>query len=884
MRAGPARRVFLSHTSELRQYPRDRSFVGAAEAAVARAGDAVIDMAYFTARDSRTADYCRQMVACADVYVAIIGHRYGSRVRDRPDGSYMELEFEAAGELGLPRLIFLVGDGGRPPGPAWQSRSDDVKQAEFRQRLRVAELTTVTVESPDALEIHLYQALVELALRVSSVSPAAPAGVDQATASVAVPVGRLPVVVRGRDTLLRALLDQRGLVVLAGMGGIGKSTAAIELARLAQPDRRVWWVSAVDGTCLVAGMLTVARRLGATELDLAALAMHSGDGLDWLWELLNTAPDGWLLVFDNADHPRLLSGPSASVADGTGWVRASRRGLVLVTSRDGDQATWGRQAQVYRLKPLPPGDASRVLQDLAPDAGGQPQAEALARRLGGLPLALHLAGSYLGSGIARWHSFEGYLDALDGQAVGAPLLRPDPELVRSGDPRLTLMRTWELSLDHLTRHGQRDSRTVLRLLSCYAPTVPIGLTLLDHEDLEELLGACQPGSGPEGLPVHVRLERALRGLARVGLIDANAAERAVVVHPMIAETNRAHLLAPTAADADPRLVRRTAVHLLAAGADQVDVAQPKDWPRIGELTSHLIALLDAIASSLEEADLARLIETSARIAHIYPWLGGLATAKDLTNAALAHVSRLDVDDPAYLSLQHVVAYQTGYQGRWAEAETSFRHLWEISERILGAAHPSTLHARSELAWTIAHQQRWTEAEAIYREVLSGRLAILGDQHRDTLITRHELAWSVAAQERWFEAETAFREILAARVSRFGEEHPFTIHTKHELAGVVACQGRRSEAEVVYQQVLAWERRVLGHEHPDTRATLHNLACVMADQGRWGEAEAAFRELLRVEAQVLGDHHPNVANTCEELTRVLEHRPTLPVLRRLRPHM
>src|SRR5690242_11782955 len=138
-------RVFVSHTCELRDYPPGNSYVAAAERAISAEGHVIVDMADFPAADQVPAELCMDRVRGCRVYVGVLGTRYGSPVRDKPEVSYTELEFQAATAAGLARLVFVLDEGAADVGlpvSALIDREFGARQDAFRRRVREAGLVT----------------------------------------------------------------------------------------------------------------------------------------------------------------------------------------------------------------------------------------------------------------------------------------------------------------------------------------------------------------------------------------------------------------------------------------------------------------------------------------------------------------------------------------------------------------------------------------------------------------------------------------------------------------------------------------------------------------------------------------------------------------------
>lgn len=261
--------------------------------------------------------------------------------------------------------------------------------------------------------------------------------------------------VRGRE----GELDQierlaRGMVVVCGAGGLGKTTVAAEAAARARAAGKVvvWIRWREDPIQLAQDLAYAAHLLGMPEARLEEARTGRASLVDAVWEQLSAVP-GWLIVVDNVDSPSRIGPGSEQVAAYRGWLRAEGAGVLLVTSRDTAPGTWGPGVVLLQLEPLADEAGGVVLRDAAPHAGTPSEAEALAVRLGGLPLALNAAGSYLSVPTSRHRTFTAYQRALDvefGDLIGAvhPGAAGDPEIARQ-----VVRHTWDLSLDQLHRDG-----------------------------------------------------------------------------------------------------------------------------------------------------------------------------------------------------------------------------------------------------------------------------------------------------------------------------------------------------------------------------------------------------------------------------------------------
>jgi len=716
--------------------------------------------------------------------------------------------------------------------------------------------------------------------------------------SVSPPFNHLPRNVRGRtdviDELLRAVRDQKmpaepaPIWLLHGLGGVGKSTIALAVISKAKSlGVRGYWINATDRQIVQASLWRIARDLAGPESQLTGTPVEAG-AVDAVWDVLERAALPWMIVVDNADEPQVLAADGQSLRAGNGWLRSSRRGFVLVTSRVGYSEAWGAQVTARRIDPLSPRSGGQVLLDLtagkAPSrVGTRLEAEELASRLFGVPLALRAAGRYLKLSTAeggRVRSFRDYRMALDSQfdsVIDAATTRSTITTGETPDPRELVMATWEISLDFLAQRGFPDARLLLRLLSCYASRpVPLAAILVYAND------GAGPPPGPAAAaaePVRSPAEwlatssqrlddvlTALSGLALVertvpGSLDAAPDEFAwrtmVDVHPLVGEV-MGKLLSRDRAE------ERAARDAVAMGLAQVlknlqRTENFSSWENYQVIEPHLRAMVTAATAdraALSQKPMRALAnalgKSSGRLAG-YASPGAAEEALSVYAAFAA--AALGGQARATKALRAHQAFQLWRLGKTDEAARIFRSCAPRPNRLLWNFTPEMSVALTAIRWNIVLPMGDETSLTVMRYL---RKLNFGRSWRSA--SGSLIASTLSKHGQYEAAETEYRAIFEEEQRRKGADHPHTLMARYDLASALRQRKDFEAAEQEMRAVMDAEQRVLGRDHPNTLTTRSALASILSDRRRYEEAEHEGRTALHGQRRVLGDEHPDTLVT------------------------
>ena len=645
---------------------------------------------------------------------------------------------------------------------------------------------------------------------------------------------------RSEQEHLNALMadPRKRRTVLVGMRGCGKTQLASTLAQECEDAHwsLIAWVNASSTESITSDLVELAKEL---KIDTSDQPTPETIIRRLFTRLKSADSSDRLIVFDNVENIDDLRG-----------LLPSGKGLRIVATTT-NNAGW----EHHDWKTIKVGvfDRSESIDYLltVTRCDDHDAADALAQRLGDLPLALAQAAA-----TARHKdlSLARYLKRLESRRQ-----EPTIRAVAGGDYTVDVAKALLMAIKDTIEGLEGNTReTAQRQLGALALLAESGVPTrwldptIEQQDNQELQGVHQA----EDEDAH----DALTELIHRSIVQQSADGSTTSLHRL-----QAQVLRESWTETESVQAAQAAAALL--GRVNISAIPRNDTKSRRRETRDLIEQLRAIGDQKYSRNIFTYENVPVSIFQALSNAHDLALFSEaLTLEASVNTIQeiLGPEHPYTLTASNNLAHAYEAAGYLHDAIRMYEQVLADHTRVFGASHLHTFTISNNLAGAYESGGYFNKAINLYRQVLANRIYALGPDHPDVLTTQNDLAYACASAAQHREAIAGFDLVFKKRLSLLGPDDLHTLLSLNNLASAYASAGYSITAIDLFLQAFVAFTRVLGPDHHYTLAARRNIAELYASAGLLNAAVPLYEDVFSDYQRILGLEHPLTKTVRENL--------------------
>jgi tetratricopeptide (TPR) repeat protein len=335
-------------------------------------------------------------------------------------------------------------------------------------------------------------------------------------------------------------------------------------------------------------------------------------------------------------------------------------------------------------------------------------------------------------------------------------------------------------------------------------------------------------------------------LVEQGWLLFNAKTEAYKMHLVVQEVAIRQLL-PEMQDIDGLLEKIT---------ECLDLDQTKDNP-IDKFK--WIPYGNTLLNNFPDDTSEEIAQLQNNLAVVLQELGDYTGARELLEKALcSDEQNLGPDNPTtairYSNLATVLQDLGDYAGARGLLEKAVRSC----EQNLGPDHPNTAVSYSNLATVLQDLGDYTEARELLKKALCSDEKNFGPDHPSRAVSYSNMAIVLQALGDYAGARVLLEKAVCSYNQNFGPDHPTTAVSYSNLATVLYDVGDYTGAKVLLEKALRSTEQNFGPDHPTTAVRYSKLALVHRDLGDYAVALELAQKGLSILRKTLPENHPYIS--------------------------